>query len=76
MKGESSSCACKHNNIHYFTADSGGCRFTLLGCTALLRFSIHLSRSADERQEKHLLPEEVVTCGREASGTVTPHICS
>lgn len=34
---------------------------TLLGCTALLRFSIHLSLSADERQEKHLLPEEVVT---------------
>lgn len=39
-------------------------RSTLLGCTALLRFSIHLSLSADERQEKHLLPEEVVTlCG-------------
>lgn len=34
---------------------------TLLGCTALLRFSIHLSLSADERQEKHLLPVEVVT---------------
>lgn len=38
---------------------------TLLGCTALLRFSIHLSLSADERQEKHLLPEEVVTYRRE-----------
>lgn len=34
---------------------------TLFGCTALLRFSIHLSLSADERQEKHLLPVEVVT---------------
>lgn len=37
---------------------------TLLGCTALLRFSIHLSLSADERQEKHLLPVEVVTYRR------------
>lgn len=44
--------------LHAFTGS------TLLGCTALLRFSIHLSLSADERQEKHLLPEEVVTwCG-------------
>lgn len=44
--------------LHAFTQS------TLLGCTALLRFSIHLSLSADERQEKHLLPEEVVTlCG-------------
>ena len=38
---------------------------TLLGCTARLRFSIHLSLSADERQEKHLLPVEVVTYRRE-----------
>lgn len=38
-------------------------RFTLLGCTALLRFSIHLSLSAEDRQEKHLLPKEVVTYG-------------
>lgn len=37
---------------------------TLLGCTALLRFSIHLSLSAAERQEKHLLPVEVVTYRR------------
>lgn len=41
------------------------CVCTLLGCTALLRFSIHLSLSADERQEKHLLPEEVVTYRKE-----------
>lgn len=40
------------------------CVFTLFGCTALLRFSIHLSLSADERQEKHLLPVEVVTYRR------------
>lgn len=40
-----------------------GLLLTLFGCTALLRFSIHLSLSADERQEKHLLPEDVVTCG-------------
>lgn len=47
-----------HPPLHAFA------RSTLLGCTALLRFSIHLSLSADERQEKHLLPEEVVTlCG-------------
>lgn len=38
---------------------------TLLGCTALLRFSIHLSLSADERQEKHLVPVEVVTYRRD-----------
>lgn len=37
-------------------------RPTLLGCTARLRFSIHLSRSAADRQEKHLLPDDVVTC--------------
>ena len=41
---------------------------TLLGCTALLRFSIHLSLSAEERQEKHLLPEEVVTYGKDTEG--------
>lgn len=40
-----------------------GCRPTLLGCTARRRFSIHLSRSAADRQEKHLLPDDVVTCG-------------
>lgn len=34
---------------------------TLFGCTARRKFSIHLSRSAAERQEKHLLPDEVVT---------------
>jgi hypothetical protein len=34
---------------------------TLLGWTALLRFSIHLSLSDEDRQEKHLLPVEVVT---------------
>lgn len=41
----------------------GGHRPTLLGCTARRRFSIHLSRSAADRQEKHLLPDDVVTCG-------------
>ena len=45
-----------------------GHRPTLLGCTARRRFSIHLSRSAADRQEKHLLPEDVVTCG---GGTVS-----
>lgn len=35
----------------------------MLGCTARRRFSIHLSRSAADRQEKHLLPDDVVTCG-------------
>lgn len=50
---------------------SCGCRVTLFGCTARLRFSIHLSLSADERQEKHLLPEEVVTYGGETSGRDT-----
>lgn len=39
------------------------CTPTLLGCTARRRFSIHLSLSAADRQEKHLLPEDVVTCG-------------
>lgn len=37
-------------------------QFTLLGCTARLKFSIHLSLSAADRHEKHLLPVEVVTC--------------
>lgn len=40
-----------------------GSRPTLLGCTARRRFSIHLSRSAADRHEKHLLPDDVVTCG-------------
>lgn len=35
--------------------------FTLLGLTALCRFSIHLSLSAAERQAKHFVPEMVVT---------------
>lgn len=35
--------------------------FTLLGWMARRRFSIHLSLSAAERQEKHLLPVEVLT---------------
>lgn len=35
----------------------------MLGCTARRRFSIHLSRSAADRQEKHLLPDDVVTYG-------------
>lgn len=52
-------------SVDYYTQSrSTYCIFavlTLLGCTALLRFSIHLSLSADERQEKHLLPVEVVT---------------
>lgn len=43
-----------------------GHRLTLLGCTARRRFSIHLSRSAADRQEKHLLPDDVVTCERQA----------
>lgn len=34
---------------------------TLLGLTALCRFSIHLSLSAAERHAKHLVPEAVVT---------------
>lgn len=34
---------------------------TLLGFTARCRFSIHLSRSAAERQAKHFVPEDVVT---------------
>lgn len=34
---------------------------TLLGWMARRRFSIHLSLSAAERQEKHLLPVEVLT---------------
>lgn len=39
---------------------------SLLGWTARLRFSIHLSRSAAERQEKHLVPVDVVTWWMEA----------
>lgn len=34
---------------------------TLLGLTALCRFSIHLSLSAAERHAKHLVPDAVVT---------------
>lgn len=34
---------------------------TLLGFTALWRFSIHLSLSAAERQAKHFVPDDVVT---------------
>ena len=44
---------------------------TLLGWTALLRFSIHLSLSDEDRQEKHLLPVEVVTWNPEKHNTVT-----
>lgn len=36
---------------------------TLLGLTALCRFSIHLSLSAAERHAKHLVPDAVVTWG-------------
>lgn len=45
-----------------FMLHRSGHRPTLLGCTARLRFSIHLSLSAADRQEKHLLPDDVVTC--------------
>ena len=34
---------------------------TLLGLTALCRFSIHVSLSAAERHAKHLVPDAVVT---------------
>lgn len=62
-------CICERINADYFTTASSLLLcihiLTLLGCTALLRFSIHLSLSADERQEKHLLPVEVVTYRRD-----------
>lgn len=41
-------------------------KFTLLGWMARRRFSIHLSLSAAERQEKHLLPVEVLTWKKRA----------
>lgn len=55
----------EHITTEYFTPTVCFCILTLFGCTALLRFSIHLSLSAAERHEKHLLPVEVVTYHRE-----------
>lgn len=46
---------------------------TLLGLTALCRFSIHLSLSAAERHAKHLVPDAVVTWGYIASGKFISH---
>lgn len=47
------------------------CKFTLLGWMARRRFSIHLSLSAAERQEKHLLPVEVLTWKKKRAITVS-----
>lgn len=54
-------CFCSESNLN--PPGFAGRGPTLLGCTARRRFSIHLSRSAADRQEKHLLPDDVVTCG-------------
>ena len=62
----SASVLCSESSLHPPCSGDRGHRPTLLGCTARRRFSIHLSRSAADRQEKHLLPDDVVTCGGRA----------